>query len=208
MSQQYPFGNANDKYKKKLFVDTGQGFMEVKARIIEPYTSPSPQFNSKEIRIINAPSHFHATGISSYKVTLNLLFDTKQDYHDYLIYAGFTHKFYDEKGHIYLGAVESLKADPVEATRRYKVEVTLTLIKKDAYDDKDRFEFQDLVDPDGNPHWAKQDIEEMANLGLIAVITRDGHPVIYFRPNDYITRAEFIAFLNRTRRLVERAIRE
>lgn len=208
MTQQYPYGNANDRYKKKLFVDTGMDFKEVEARIIEPYQSPAPIPKAKEIKIINAPSHIHATGLASYKLVLHLLFEDKQKYSDYLVWAGWTHKFYDEKGHMYLGAVDSIKAQPVEATRRYKVEIQLTLVKKDLYDRKDRFEFQDLQDLDGNEVSLADDIREMANLGLITVMTNDGEPVVYFRPHDLTTRAEFVAFLNRTRRLVERMIRE
>lgn len=203
MSQQYPFGDANERYKKKLFVDTGMEYVQVNARIIEPYTPPTPQPKVQELEIINAPSHFHQMGISSYKCTLNLLFNDKKSYNDYLMYCGWTHKFYDEKGHIYLGALDSIKPKAVEASRRYKVEITLILVKKDLYDRKDRFHFQDI---DG--HWAEDEIKEMANLGLITVITKDGQPVLYFRPNAYVTRAEFVAFLNRTRRFIERVIRE
>jgi len=208
MSQQYPFGNSNDKYKKKLFVDTGAGYVEVKARIIEPYTPPTPQHKVKEIELINAPSHFHETGISSYKASLTLLFYDKSSYNDYLAYVGWTHKFYDEKGSIFLGTVDSVKPEVKVASTMYKLEIELILIKKDEYDRQNRFQFQDLVATDGTSHWAKADIEEMANLGLVTVITVNGEPVIYFRPEDFITRAEFIVFLNRTRRLLERIIRE
>lgn len=203
MTQQYVFGNANDRYKKKLFVDTGFEYIEVKARVVEPYSPPAPQPNLREIKIQNAPSHFHQLGISSYKASMNLLFNSKQDYHDYLTLCGWTHKFYDEQGNIYLGALESIKAQPYEGNRRYKVEVSFVFVKKDAYDRKHRFEFQDI-----ETHWAQQDIEEMSDLGLVVVVSKDGDPELYFRPNDYTTRAEFITFLNRTRRLVERIIRE
>jgi hypothetical protein len=203
MPQQYVFGSPNDKYKKKLFVDTGTSFMEVKARIVEPYTPPTPQFNVKELKIVNAPSHIQNMGISSYKATLTLLFNDKQSYSEYLMWCGWTHKFYDEKGSIYLGSVENMKVSIHEAERRYLVEIDLVLVKKDVYKEKDRFEFQDI-----SGHWAEQDIREMANLGLITVITRDGQPVLYFRPNAYITRAEFITFLNRTRRLLDKIIQE
>lgn len=203
MPQQYPYGNADDRYKKKLFVDTGMTFMEVEARIIEPYSSPQPQPRAKEIQVINAPSAFHQTGFGSYKVSLSLLFNTKQAYADYMVFSGWTHKFYDEKGSIYLGALESVKATPKEATTKYKVDITLLLIKKDKYDEKDRFEFTDI-----KGHWAEKEIGEMANLGLVTVTATDGEMVLNFRPNAYITRAEFISFLNRTRRFIERVLRE
>lgn len=203
MTQQYPFGNANDRYKKRLFVETGLNWMEVNAKIVEPYSSPTPQYNNKEIKMINAPSHLQGMGISSYQVRMGLLFPDKQSFADYVAFSGWTHKFYDEKGSIYLGSVTSIKSKAVEASTRYKVEIDLIMVKKDQYDDQDRFEFQDI-----EGHWAQNDIEEMSNLGLVTVITRDGQPVLYFRPNDYITRAEFITFLNRTRRLMEQILRE
>ncbi|RAT97917.1 S-layer homology domain-containing protein [Brevibacillus sp. Leaf182] len=203
MTQQYAFGTANQRYKKKLFVDTGFEFMEVNARLIEPYSPPSPQPSLREIKIINAPSHIHHSGFSSYQCSLTLLFPDKESYNQYLSYAGWTHKFYDEKGSIFLGSAESITPHVLEAGRRYSVTVDLILIKKDSIERESRFQFQDI-----EGHWAQKNIEEMADLGLITVITRDGKPVIYFRPNDFVTRAEFIAFLNRTRRLVERMIRE
>ncbi|GED68083.1 hypothetical protein BRE01_17850 [Brevibacillus reuszeri] len=203
MSQQYAFGTANQRYPKKLFIDTGFNFTEVKARIINPYTPPSPQPSLREIKMINAPAHIHHSGFSSYKCTLTLLFPDKHSYNDYLSYAGWTHKFYDEKGSIYLGSAEAIKPTVQEAGRRYSVTVNLILVKKDSIERESRFHFQDI-----EGHWAQKNIEEMAHLGLITIITRDGKPVIYFRPNDFVTRAEFVTFLNRTRRLVERMIRE
>lgn len=207
MSQQYPFGSYNEpnpvKFRKKLFVENGFEFIEVNGRVVEPYTPPTPKLGVQEIKIINAPSHFHQMGISSYSATLNLLFKSKQDYNDYLAFCGFTHKYYDEMGHIYVGSLESIKPVPYEGATKYLVEVNLLLIKKDGYDQKHRFAFQDI-----EGHWAESDIEQMADLGLIAVVSKDGIPEIYFRPADYVTRAEFIAFLNRTRRLVEKHLRE
>jgi hypothetical protein len=203
MPQQYVYGSPNDKYKLKLFVDTGVNFMEVNCKIVKPYTPPTPQPNVKELKTVNAPSHINNFGISSYKVTLNLLFSDKVSYSEYLMYVGWTHKFYDEKGAMYLGSVETIKTTVYEANRKYVVEIDLIMVKKDAYKDKNRFEFIDI-----GGHWAEKDIEEMANLGLISVIQSNGEPVLYFRPNAYITRAEFITFLNRTRRLLEQIISE
>jgi hypothetical protein len=204
MPQQSPLvGGPNDKYRKVLFIDTGFGFTKVNARVVEPYTPPTPQMSMKEIKIINGPSHFHQMGISSYKTTFSLLFNTKQDYDDYLLNCGWTHKYYDERGAIFLGSLETIKPTTYEGHRRYMVEVNLILIKKDKYDQEHSFQFQDI---DG--HWAQKDIEEMSDLGLVAVVTKDGSPVLYFRPSDNITRAEFVFFLNRTRRLIESVLRE
>ncbi|MCR8843931.1 S-layer homology domain-containing protein [Paenibacillus sp. SC116] len=208
MPQQYPFGTSNDKYKTKLFVDTGHQYIQVKCKLIEPYSPPTPIPMMKEIKMINAPSHFHQMGISSYRTKMTLLFTNKQDYVDYLAFCGWTHKFYDERGAIYLGSLEAMAPIAEEANTKYVVEVSLVLIKKDSFDERDRFEFQDLKDDHGKDHWARQNIEEMANLGLITVVQKDGSPVLYFKPNMYITRAEYIVFLNRTRRFIERVLRE
>lgn len=202
MPQRIPFTSESKKFKRKLFIDTGFGYVEVKARIIEPYTPPALQPKVKELEIVNAPSHISPMGFSSYKCTLTLLFESHTNYSDYLAVCGWTHKFYDERGAVYLGALTGIKTEAVQANNRYKVEVQLTLIKKDKYERPNRFEFQDV-----SGHWAEDDITEMANYGLISIITRDGYPVLNFRPNDTVTRAEFVAFLNRTRRFVEQALR-
>lgn len=203
MTQQSIYSSANKRYPKRLFVKTGKRFDEVECRIVEPYTAPTPQDNSKEMKIINAPSHFQQYTVSSYKCNLSLLFMDKASFAKYLKYSSSMHKFYDEKGSIYLGVRNSIKVAHKEATTKYLVEIELLLIKKDVYDDKDRDQFQDI---EGTLY--QSDIEDMANLGLIAIISVDGIPVMYFRPTDALTRAEFIAFLNRTRKFIERIIRE
>lgn len=208
MTQQYTHGEASDRYKKRLFVNVGREYKEVKAKIIEPYTPPTPVLKTREQAVLSSPSYIFNRGISSYKAQLRLLFDNKNDFAEYLMYSVSTHKFYDEKGAIYLGAAEAIRPKAVEASRRYVVEVDLILVKKDAYDHKKLSQFQDLDGVTGNEHWSKQDIEEMADLGLIAVVTKDGQPVLYFRPNDAATRAEFATFLNRTRKYLENIIRE
>lgn len=213
MPAQYPFGSANDRYKKRLFVESGLDYTEVKGRIIEPYTPPTPQPSMKEVKVVNAPSHIHQMGISSYKAKLTLLFEHKEQYDDYVAICGWTHKFYDEKGSMYLGSLENLTVEPVwlknalgpnqDRNRGYRVQIDLLLIKKDMYDRKSRVTYQDTED-----HWAKDEIQEMADAGLISVMSADGTPVLYFRPKAFITRAEFISFLNRTRRFIERTLRE
>jgi hypothetical protein len=219
MPTQNPIGSANDYFKRKLFVDTGMNFMEVKARIVEPYTPPTPTVRTKELEVINAPSNFNSLGLGSYKIAINLLFATKEDYAEYMMWLGWTHKFYDERGQIYLGAVDSITPKPVytsnvssgggrEDKRGYLVEVSLVTIKKDVYDRKSRFQFQDLKDENQDDYWFKPDIQELADLGIVAVLNNDGSPVLYFRPSDYISRSEFAVFLNRTRRFLEKVIRE
>jgi len=206
VSRQKPYVNPwedDQKYKKALFVDVGMAFERVNAKIIEPYTPPTPMPKVAKLDILDGPSHIHHSGISVYKSTFGLLFPDRRSYIEYMAYVGSTHKFYDERGQIFIGTAEDIKPRVVEANKRYVIEVTLTLVKKDQYDKKDFFQFQDI-----EGHWAEDQIGEMANLGLLAVTTVDGEPVLYFRPNDYITRGEFVAILNRTRRLLEKTLRE
>lgn len=206
MSRQRPYVNPlddNHRYKKRLFVDVGMTFEEVNARIIEPYSPPAPVPKIARLDIINGPSHIHHSGISVYKTSFSLLFPNRRSYVEYMTYVGSTHKFYDERGQIFIGTVEDIKARSVEANKRYVLDVSMILVKKDQYDKKDFFQFQDI-----EGHWAEEQISEMANLGILSVTTIEGEPVLYFRPNDFTTRGEFVAMLNRTRRLLEKVLRE
>lgn len=206
MSRQRPYINPwedEQKYKKTLFVDVGMTFEKVNARVIEPYMPPAPMPKVAKLDVLGGPAHLHHSGISAYKSTFGLLFPNRRSYVEYMSYVGSTHKFYDERGQIYTGTVEDLRPRAVEANRRYVLDITLVLIKKDQYDKKDFFKFQDI-----EGHWAEEQISEMANLGILSVTTVDGDPVLYFRPNDFTTRGEFVAMLNRTRRLLEKVLRE
>lgn len=206
MSRQRPYVNPlddNHRYKKRLFVDVGMTFEEVNAKIIEPYSPPAPVPKIARLDIINGPSHIHHSGISVYKTSFSLLFPNRRSYVEYMTYVGSTHKFYDERGQIFIGTVEDIKARSVEANKRYVLDVSMILVKKDQYDKKDFFQFQDI-----EGHWAEEQISEMANLGILSVTTIEGEPVLYFRPNDFATRGEFVAMLNRTRRLLEKVLRE
>lgn len=205
MPQQYTYGSSNDKYKRKLFVDTGFDHLEVKARIIEPYTNPTPQLNTKEVKLINAPSHIQQMGVSSYKSTLTLLFEDKVSYTEYMSYVGWGHKFYDERGAIYLGSVETVKTTSIEAQKRYKVEVSLILVKKDQTDrHKQEILFQDL----GTDSTYYKDIEELTKLGVVMSYDEQGQPILYFNPGAMLTRAHLVAFMMRTKRLLDKMLRE
>lgn len=211
VSRQKPFLNRSDddgrnehsRYRKRLFVDVGMEFEEVKAQIVEPYSPPAPEPKLTELRILDGPSHLHHSGIAVYKTTFSLLFNDRQSYVKYMSYAGWTHKFYDERGQIYTGTVESIQPKAYEANRRYLVEVSLILIKKDEYLKRDRFQYQDI-----KGHWGEEQIKEAANLGLVSVVSHSGEPVLYFRPDDMMTRAEFTIVLNRTKKFIERLVRE
>lgn len=193
---------GGQKYKKKLFVQDGLAFSEVDARVVEPYTPPTPITNIARLDVNNGPSHIHHGGVAAYKISFGLLFPDRMSYVTYMANISNVHKFYDERGQIFTGVAEEVKPRVVETNRRYLVDISLLVIKKDSYDLKDFYEFQDI-----EGHWAESQIAEMSNLGLLAVITKDGDPVLSFRPNDVISRAEFLTILNRTRRYLERMIR-
>lgn len=205
MTQRNAQNDANRKYTKKLMVDIGYKYVLVRARIIEPYGSPIPQPSTKEIKLINAPSHIQQMGLSSYKVTLTLLFEDKNSYAEYVSYAGWGHKFYDEKGSVYVGALESIKTKSVEANRRYKVEVSLILIKKSRYDKEGvEIHFQD-ADKSADYY---EDLEDLANLGIIDAYEENGDPVLYFNISSRLSRAEFATMIMRTKRILEQMLRE
>lgn len=209
MSRQRPYVQPSDDsmeqghiYKKTLFVREGLAFSEVRGRVIEPYSPPTPAINVAKLDVSGGPSHIHHGGVGVYKIVFSLLFTDRMSYVTYMANVQNLHKFYDERGQIFTGAPEDVKPRVVEANRGYVVDVTMVAIKKDAYDLTDVFDFQDI-----EGHWAEEQIREMTNLGLLSVVTNDGDPVLSFRPNDLITRGEFIAILNRTRRLLETSLR-
>lgn len=208
MTQQFLFGDADLRYKKKLFVEQGSTYVEVGAKIIEPYVPPEPSVKSKEQAIISGVSQLSGKGYASYRSKLRLLFKDKKEYSKYVMLANGTHKFYDEKGAIYTGMLESIQVTPYEGSTKYVVDVTLILVKKDKYQKRDRAKFIDIFDDDGEPLSYAEDVIEMSNLGIVSTVNIDGSPVLYFRGGDYATRAEFIALINRTRRWIERTLKE
>lgn len=205
MSQQFPHGNPNDKHRRRLFVDNGFDYQEVEARIIEPYTNPTPQLSTKEIKLINAPSHIQQMGVASYKAVLTLLFPDKETYAEYLSFAGWGHKFYDERGVIYLGSVESIKTTSVEAQKRYKVEVSLIMVKKAQLNHHDAtILFQDLSETSS----FYSSIVDLTRLGVIQSYSEDGQPVLYFNGRSDLTRAQLVSFVMRTKRLLDKMLKE
>ena len=152
MSQQYPVFDGNKETNnihrnRALFVETGFGFIEMAnnkgkriedgveikiGRIVEEYTPPTPTFRAAEIKIANAPSRIHATGKSSYKIGLRIIFPDKLTYTDFMCYAGNSLKYYDERGGIYNCAVDGQPdVQMIEAGKRYDVNLNLVGIRKE-----------------------------------------------------------------------------
>lgn len=198
MTQINPYGTADDPQRRILYQHNGIEFIKVLGRIIDPYTPPTPQLDLKEHKIIDGPSHLHQTGPSSYKCSITLFFKSRESYHEYLRYVDNMHKFIDERGNLYMGAVAGLKSSIHEAKAKYKLELEFIFEKKNGWETEREILFQDIEGLSGEKH-----ILEMAKLGLIG-----GNDVLYFSPLDFITRAEATAILNNTRKWVERVVRK
>ena len=114
-------------------------------RIVEEYTPPSPSMKFVELRIANAPAHIHSTGKSSYKIGLRILFPDKILFNDFMFFSGNTFKYYDEKGSVYLGAIEGdISIKRSEGGTVYDVSFTLRAVKKDIDDLLEEIKYTDL----------------------------------------------------------------
>lgn len=204
MTQQNTVQSEDAVYKKKLFYDNGIKFTEVKAKLITEYKPPSPVLKSHVNQTLASSAGLIQNGTSHYSATLTLLFYSKKEYADWLQYIGSQHKYYDEKGTVYVGIITG---DPeiktAEFETKYIVSVGLSLVRKQEFEYRYRTKF---IDIDG--HWAVDYINEMQQLGLIATNgSSNGEDVDYFRPNDPITRAETITLFMNTYRHVDRLLR-
>ena len=105
MTQQNTFHSEDSKYKKKLFYDNGIRFTEVHAKLITEYSPPTPSLKSSVNQTLSSSAGLVQNGTSHYNTTLTLLFYSKKEFADWLQYIGSQHKYYDEKGTIYIGVV-------------------------------------------------------------------------------------------------------
>lgn len=203
MSQQNPSSNEYQFYRRRLFVEGPYGYEEVGARIVEPYSPPSPDYKVSELALLNAPSNFHAMGKASYKITLNLYFTDKRAYNKFWLYSYGQFKYYDEKGSIFVGVIESVAGiQRGEAGRKYIVTINLVAVKK-SQSEINRDEF---VDTNGAQY--KSDIDEMALSQLVTIYDRNGYFIETFEPTAKTTRAQFAVFANRTRKFIDRLLRQ
>lgn len=203
MTQVAPFGTADDLQRRILYVHNGIEYVKVPGRIIEPYSPPVPQMELKEHKISDGPSHIHQTGPSSYRCDITLLFDSRGNYSNYIRYVDNMHKFIDEKGNVFLGAVSEIKTSVYEKLTKYKVELSFLLEKKNGWEIKHQIYFQDI---DALP--TEREILEMGRLGLIATRNYSGEAVLYFGPYELLSRAEATTLLNNTRKWIERMVRK
>lgn len=203
MAQQKPNKTNDDVYKRKLFYDNGIRFVQVRGRMTGEYKPPTPSLKSNINSNIQSSAGLISKGTSYYQTTLQILFTSKEEYADWLQFIGAEHKYYDEKGTIYVGVVVGdLEIQSVEAESKYLVTVSLALIRKQDFEFRSQYPF---IDIDG--HWAKTYIDEMQQRGIISTYASDGSEVQYFQPEIWITRAQTAAFLTRTYKYIEKVLR-
>lgn len=204
MTQQNTLLNEDAIYKKKLFYDDGKQFRQVQAKLITEYKPPTPSMKAHANETLNSSAGLIQSGTSHYTATITLLFYSKVEYADWLMFIGSKHKYYDEKGSVYIGIVSGepdIKTAEMET--KYIISVGLILIRKQDFEYRYKTNFIDIEN-----HWAKDYINEMQQMGLVATNwSSDGADVDYFRPDDPVTRAETITLLMRSYRHLSKLLR-
>jgi hypothetical protein len=203
MTQQQINFSEDKKYKRMLFCHNGIRFNEVNARQVTEYKPPTPVVKTSSNATIQGTSGLVSNGTSHYTASLSMLFYSKKDYADWLQYIGSQHKYYDEKGSIFLGVVggePDIKT--LEAESKYLITVPFLFIKKHEFSNDNEHDFIDT-----NNHWAKQYIDDMANIGVVSSYGIDGEKIIEFRPNNTTTRAESVALIIRAKKHIDMILR-
>ncbi len=203
MSQQANWQSEDNIYKRRLFYDNGLRFIECKGRQVMDYKPPTPVMKSHANQTLQASAGLVQGGTSHYLVSLTMLFYSKKEYADWIQYIGSEHKYYDEKGSIYVGIVNGEPdIKTVEQESKYLVSVNFLMVRKQEFEFRHTAPYIDIAG-----HWSEQYVKDMQERGLISVYDYNGDPVQYFRPEDQLTRAEGAAFLMRSFRLVEKLLR-
>lgn len=203
MSQQNASAGADGVYRKKLFYDNGIRFKEVQARIINEYKPPTPVVKSNVNTTLQGPAGLVSQGTSHYVATITLLFRSKEDYANWLLYVGAEHKYYDEKGSIYTGLVNSEpNVQTAEQETKYIVTLNFVLIRKQEFEFRKKSPFTDTPG-----HWAETYIDEMQQRGLVSTYDQNGEEVPLFRPDAALSRAEGASLLTRTYKYIDRLLR-
>ena len=203
MTQQKP-GQTNDGvYKRRLFYDNGIRFVQVRGRLTGEYKPPSPVLKSSINQNVQSSAGLVSQGTSYYSVTMQFLFSSKDDYADWLQCIGAEHKYYDEKGTIYVGIVSGdLDIQSVEQETKYLVTVNLAMIRKQDFEYRNEDPYIDIEN-----HWAQEYINEMHQRGIISAYHSDGTEIQYFNPERWITRAHTTAFITRVYKHIEKILR-
>lgn len=203
MTQIQPSWTADNEYKKKLFYHDGIDYREVRCRFTSDYEPPAPFMKTGINMNIQASAGLVGKGTAYYTLSLKMLFYSKEDMAKWLQYVGAEHKFYDEKGTIYLGVVtDSPAVETIQQETKYFVTVTLTMVKKQDFQIEREHGFIDIGD-----HWAREYIDEMVKIGAIDIHNNNGTKTQYFQPDEYGSRAHLVLFLTRTYRHMDRILR-
>lgn len=203
MAQQKPNKTNDDVFKRKLFYDNGIKFVQVRGRLTGEYKPPTPVLKSSINTNLQSSAGMVSQGTAYYTTTLQFLFYSKEEYADWLQFIGAEHKYYDEKGTIYVGVVNGdLDLRTEEFETKYIVSVNLNLIRKQDFEFRHQYPYIDIED-----HWAETYIDEMQQRGLIATYDTDGTPVQYFQPEVWITRAQTTTYMTRTYKHIEKILR-
>lgn len=203
VTQMQPSMTADNTYKKKLFYDNGIEFKEVRCRFTKEYKPPTPFIRYGVNVNLQGSAGLIGKGTSYYTSSIQMLFYSKEEMAQWLQYIGSQHKFYDEKGTVYLGIVtDEPEIEPIQQETKYLVKISLTLVKKQ---DFERRKIHGFIDID--EHWAKRYIEEMQSIGAIDTYDTDGSYKQYFQPEINGSRAHMVSFLTRTYRYMDRVLR-
>jgi len=203
MTQQNTLYGEDHTYRRRLFYDNGLKFVECKGRHVLDYTPPTPVMKAHANANLQASAGLVQGGTSHYTTSITLLFYSKKEFADWLQFVGSEHKYYDEKGTVYLGIVNG---EPdirtAEQESKYIVSINLLLVRKQDFEFRHKSPFIDI-----GGHWSEEYIKDMQEKGLISVYDYNGDEVQYFRPEDHLTRAEGAAFIMRSFRLVDKLLR-
>lgn len=203
MSQIQPSWTADNEYKKKLFYHDGIGFKQVRCRFTSEYDAPTPLLKTGINMNLQGSAGLIGKGTSYYTIGLKMLFYSKEDMAKWMQYVGSEHKFYDEKGTIFLGVIsESPTVETIQQESKYLVQITITAIKKQDFQIEREHSFTDIS---GN--WAEQYINEMQRIGVINITDASGQGTLYFNPEGLGTRAHMVSFITRTYRHMDRILR-
>jgi hypothetical protein len=203
LSQQNVSSGADSVYRKKLFYDNGIRFKEIKARLINEYKPPTPVTKTNVNTTLQGASGLVGQGTSHYTATVSMLFYSKEDYASWLLFVGAEHKYYDEKGSIFLGLISGEPTvQTAEQETKYMVSINLILIRKQEFELRKKVPFTDTPG-----HWAEKYIDEMQQRGLVSTYDQDGQEVQLFRPDSVLTRAEGTTLLTRSYRYIDRLLR-
>ena len=209
MAQQDINKNRAISFKRVLFVKGLNGLMKIASseplnedcgKIIEEFVPPTPSLKTTELKVINGVSCFHSTGVSSYKIELKVLFNTKLLYLDFITNIKNDFIYFDESGSIYNCVVMGEPAiERVEGGRRYIVKITLQGIRKNKFSEDYYVEFSDISN---SPF--KEDINDLVKCNLISTVNQMGDYIYVFRPGNGLKRSECATLLNRLRKYIQK----